>query len=54
MGGEKYIQNNLESVNAIIINFQKQDVLQFVNDLEECVQEQQNEVDKAILGLDRC
>ena len=31
----------------------KQDVLQFVNDLEECVQEQQNEVDKAILGLGR-
>ena len=35
------------------VNFQKQDVLQFVNDLEECVQEQQNEVDKAILGLGR-
>ena len=56
VGGEKYTQNNSESVNAIIkryVNFQKQDVLQFVNDLEECVQEQQNEVDKAILGLGR-
>ena len=45
-----------ESVNAIIkryVSFQKQDVLQFVNDLEECVQEQQNEADKAILGLGR-
>ena len=54
--GEKYTQNNSESVNAIIkryVSFQKQDVLQFVNDLEECVQEQQNEVDKAILGLGR-
>lgn len=43
---EKYTQNNSESVNAIIkryVSFQKQDVLQFVNDLEECVQEQQNE-----------
>ena len=26
-------------------------IVQFVNDLEECIQEQQNEVDKAILGL---
>ena len=54
--GEKYTQNNSESVNAIIkryVNFQKQDVLQFVNDLEECVQEQQNEADKAVLGLGR-
>ena len=56
LGGERYTQNNSESVNAIIkryVNFQKQDLLQFVNDLEECVQEQQNEVDKAILGLGR-
>ena len=54
--GEKYTQNNSESVNAIIkryVSFQKQDVLQFVNDLEECVQEQQNEANKAILGLGR-
>ena len=54
--GEKYTQNNSESVNAIIkryVSFQKQDVLQFVNDLEECVQEQQNEADKVILGLGR-
>ena len=38
--GEKYTQNNSESVNAIIklyVNFQKLDILQFVNDLEECV-----------------
>ena len=43
--GERYTQNNLESVNAIIkcyVNFQKQDIFQFVNDLEEGVQEQQN------------
>ena len=56
VGGERYTQNNSESVNAIIkryVNFQKQDILKFVNDLEECVQEQQNEVDKAILGLGR-
>lgn len=54
--GEKYTQNNSESVNAIIkryVNFQKQDVLLFVNDLEECVKEQQNEANKAILGLGR-
>ena len=53
---DKYTQNKSESVNAIIkhyVSFQKQDVLQFVNDLEECVQEQQIEADKAILGLGR-
>ena len=35
------------------MNFQKQDLFQFVNDLEECVQEQQNEVQKAAHGLGR-
>ena len=53
---DKYTQNNLESVNALVkrfVNFQKQDVLCFVNDLEECVQEQQNEVNKATIGLGR-
>ena len=35
------------------MNFQKQDLFQFVNDLEECVQEQQNEVQKAAHGLER-
>ena len=56
MNGEKYTQNDSESVNAIIkryVSFQKQDVFQFVNDLEECVPEEQNEADKAILGLGR-
>ena len=33
------------------MNFQKQDIFQFVNDLQECVQEQQNEVSKAAIGL---
>ena len=54
--GEKYTQNNSESLNALLkryVNFQKQDILQFVNDLEECVQEQQNEISKAVLGLGR-
>ena len=54
--GEKYTQNNSESVNALVkryVDFQKQDVLQFVNDLEECIQEQQNEISKAALGLGR-
>ena len=53
---EKYTQNNSESLNALVkryVSFQKQDVLQFVNDLEECVCEQQNEVSKAIIGLGR-
>ena len=53
---EKYTQNNSESLNALIkryVSFQKQDVLQFVNDLEECVCEQQNEVNKATIGLGR-
>ena len=53
---EKYTQNNSESLNALVkrsVNFQKQDVLQFVNDLEECVQEQPNEVSKAVIGLGR-
>lgn len=35
------------------VNVRKQDVFQFVNDLEECVQEQQNEVNIATLGLGR-
>ena len=37
------------------VNVQKQDVFQFqfVNDLEECVREQQNEVNKATIGLGR-
>ena len=53
---EKYTQNNSESLNALVkryVNFQKQDLFQFVNDLEECVQEQQNEVQKAAHGLGR-
>ena len=53
---EKYTQNNSESLNALVkryVNFQKQDVFQFVNDLEECVREQQNEVNKATIGLGR-
>lgn len=52
----KYTQNNSESLNALVkryVNFQKQDVFQFVNDLEECVREQQNEVRKATIGLGR-
>ena len=56
VGGEKYTQNNSESVNAIVkryVSFQKQDIFKFVNDLEECVLEQQNEVNKTILGLGR-
>ena len=43
-------------MNALVkryVDFQKQDVLQFVNDLEECIQEQQNEIGKAALGLER-
>lgn len=54
--GEKYTQNNSESVNALVkryVDFQKQDVLKFINNLEECVQEQQNEIGKAVLGLGR-
>lgn len=53
---EKYTQNNSESLNALVkryVNFQKQDIFQFVDDLEECVQEQQNEVNKATIGLGR-
>ena len=57
MKEEKYTQNNSsESLNALVkqyVNFQKQDLFQFVNDLEECVQEQQNEVQKAAHGLGR-
>ena len=56
MEEEKYTQNNSESLNALVkryVNFQKQDILQFVNDLEECVLEQQNEVSKAAIGLGR-
>ena len=52
--GEKYTQNNSEAANALVkryVNFQKQDIFQFVTDLEECVQEQQNEVSKSIVGL---
>lgn len=54
--GEKYTQNNSEAANALVkryVNFQKQDIFRFVTDLEECVQEQQNEVSKSILGLGR-
>ena len=43
--GEKYTQNNSEAANALVmryVNFQKQDIFQFVTFLEECVQEQQN------------
>ena len=53
---EKYTQNNSESLNALVkryVHFQKQDVFQFINDLEECVREQQNEVSKAAIGLGR-
>ena len=53
---EKYTQNHSESLNALVkryVSFQKQNVLEFVNDLKECVHEQQNEVDKAIIGLGR-
>ena len=53
---EKYTQNSSESVNAIIkryVNFKKQDIFSFVNDLEECILEQQNEMGKAVLGLGR-
>lgn len=52
--GEKYTQNNSESVNAIIkhyVNFQKQDILQFVNDSEECVQEQQMKLTRPFWDL---
>ena len=55
LAGEKYTQNNSESLSALVkryVNFQKQDVFQFVNDLQECVQEQ-NEVSKAAIGLRR-
>ncbi len=50
---EKYTQNSSESINALIkryVSFKKQDVCSFVNDLEECVLEQQNEMSKAVLG----
>ena len=53
---ERYTQNHSESLNALVkryVDFQKQDILQFVNDLEECVREQQNEVIKATVGLGR-
>ena len=53
---EKYTQNNSESLNALVkryVNFKKQDVLQFINDLEKCVHKQQNEVNKAAIGLGR-
>ena len=53
---EKYTQNNSESLNALVkqyVNFQKQDIFQFVNDLNECVHEQQNQVSKAAIGLGR-
>ena len=56
LGKEKYTQNHSESLNALVkryVNFQKQDILQFVNDLEECVKEQQNEVIKATVCLGR-
>ena len=56
MEDEKYTQNNSESLNALVkryVNFQKQDVFQFVNDLQECVLEQQNELSKAAIGLGR-
>ena len=56
MEEEKYTQNNSESLNALVkryVDFQKQDVFQFVNDLQECVLEQQNEVSKAAIGLGR-
>ena len=39
--GEKYTQNNSEAANAY----------KFIDDLEECVKEQQNEVNKSIVGL---
>ena len=54
VGGERYTQKTTESVNAIVkryVSFQKQDIFKFVNDLEECVLEQQNEVSKTTLGL---
>ena len=53
---EKYTQNKSESLNALVkryVTFQKQDILQFVNDLEECVHEQQNEISKSTIGLGR-
>ena len=53
---EKYTQNNSESLNALVkryVDFKKQDIMKFVNDLEECVREQQNEVNKAAIGLGR-
>ena len=43
-------------MNALVkcyVTFQKQDVLCFVNDLKKCVQEQQNETNKATNGLGR-
>ena len=51
---EKYTQSKSESLNALVkhyVTFQKQDILQFVSDLEECVHEQQNEISKATIGL---
>ena len=54
--GEKYTQNNSEAANALVkryVNFQKQDIYKFIDDLEECVKEQQNEVNKSIVGLGR-
>ena len=50
---EKYTQNNSESPNALVKQYQKQDIFQFVNDLNECVHEQQNQVSKAAIGLGR-
>ena len=51
---DKYTQNNSESLNALVkrfVSFKKQDLATFVSDLEECVLEQQNEVEKSIIGL---
>ena len=51
---DKYTQNNSESLNALVkcfVSFKNQDLATFVSDLEECVLEQQNEVEKSIIGL---
>ena len=52
----KVYSENSESLNAVVkqyVNFQRQYFFQFVKHLEECVKEQQNEVNKAAIGLGR-
>ena len=54
----KYTHNNSEpsKFNALVkhfVNFKMQDILKLFNDLKEHVREQQNELNKATIGLGR-